>query len=85
MPSLARVDGSALKTSAPNGFSPPAAGFDEPMAMLEACHDRIRRSLALLGRLCQRVAQGRVDAAVHAAAADVLPLQAPLLGGGHVW
>jgi hemerythrin-like domain-containing protein len=54
------------------GFSSPAAGFDEPMAMLEACHDRIRRSLDLLGRLCDRVAQGRVDAAVHGAAADVL-------------
>lgn len=54
------------------GFSSPAAGFDEPMAMLEACHDRIRRSLELLGRICDRVAEGRVDAAVHEAAGDVL-------------
>jgi len=40
--------------------------------MLHACHDRVRRSLDLLGRLCERVVQGRVDAAVHDAAADVL-------------
>ncbi|WP_280152473.1 hemerythrin domain-containing protein [Piscinibacter sp. XHJ-5] len=54
------------------GFSSPAAGFDDPMAMLEACHDRIRRSLDLLGRLCDRVSEGRIDAAVQEAAADVL-------------
>ena len=54
------------------GFHAPAAGFDEPLAMLHACHDRVRRSLDLLGRLCERVMQGRVDAAVHDAAADVL-------------
>jgi hypothetical protein len=40
--------------------------------MLHACHDRVRRSLDLLGRVCERLVQGRVDAAVHDAAADVL-------------
>jgi hemerythrin-like domain-containing protein len=40
--------------------------------MLEACHDRIRRSLDLLGRICDRVAECRIDAAVHEAAGDVL-------------
>jgi hemerythrin-like domain-containing protein len=54
------------------GFSSPAASFDEPMAMLSACHDRMRRSLDLLGRICTRLEAGPVDAAVHAAAADVL-------------
>ena len=54
------------------GFSAPAAGFDEPLAMLQACHDRVRRSLALLRKICGRVKEGRVDAAVHQAAADVL-------------
>jgi hemerythrin-like domain-containing protein len=54
------------------GFSAPAAGFDEPVAMLHACHERVRRSLDLLARLCERVEQGRVDQAVHDAAADVL-------------
>jgi hemerythrin-like domain-containing protein len=54
------------------GFSSPAAGFDQPMAMLHACHDRVRRSLQLLQRLCERVADGRIDDAVRDAARDVL-------------
>ena len=54
------------------GFRAPAAGFDAPLEMLHACHDRIHRSLDLLGRVCERVQQGRVDTAVHEAAADVL-------------
>ena len=54
------------------GFNTPAAGFDEPLAMLHACHDRIRRSLGLLRRICERVNERRIDSAVHEAAADVL-------------
>jgi hemerythrin-like domain-containing protein len=54
------------------GFSAPAAGFDDPMAMLEACHERVRRSLDRLGRIAGRAAQGQVDAAVREAARDVL-------------
>lgn len=54
------------------GFSSPAAGFDDPLAMLHGCHDRVRRSLQLLQRLCERAAEGRVDAAVQDAARDVL-------------
>jgi len=54
------------------GFSTPAAGFDEPLAMLHACHDRIRRSLGLLRRICERVNERRIDSAVREAAADVL-------------
>jgi hemerythrin-like domain-containing protein len=54
------------------GFAAPAAGFDEPMAMLHACHDRVRRSLDLLQRLAARVAEGRIDGAVRDAARDVL-------------
>lgn len=54
------------------GFDSPAAGFDQPMAMLHACHDRVRRSLDLLDRLAARVAQGRIDGAVRDAARDVL-------------
>jgi hemerythrin-like domain-containing protein len=54
------------------GFDAPAAGFDAPMAMLAACHERVRRSLGLLQRIAERVAQGRVDAPVHEAARDVL-------------
>lgn len=54
------------------GFTTPAAGFDEPLEMLHACHDRVRRSLDLLVRVCERVRAGRIDAAVHEAAADVV-------------
>ena len=54
------------------GFSSPAAGFDDPLAMLQACHDRVRRSLNLLDRVCERVVEGRIDDAVHKAAGDVL-------------
>jgi hemerythrin-like domain-containing protein len=54
------------------GFSAPAAGFDEPLAMLHACHDRVRRSLGLLQRICERVRERRIDDAVRDAAIDVL-------------
>ena len=54
------------------GFSSPAAGFDAPLDMLHACHDRVRRSLDLLARLCERVTEGRIDDAVRDAARDVL-------------
>jgi hemerythrin-like domain-containing protein len=54
------------------GFSAPAAGFDEPLEMLHACHDRVRRSLGLLQRICERIRQRRVDQAVRDAAVDVL-------------
>ena len=63
------------------GFSAPAAGFDEPLAMLHACHDRVRRSLGLLQRICERVRARHIDAAVRDAATDVLryfDLAAPL-------
>lgn len=61
------------RTPAPlPGFSAPAAGFDEPLAMLQACHERVRRSLALLRKVCSRIEEGSIDAAVHEAAADVL-------------
>lgn len=53
------------------GFHSPAAGFDEPMEVLAGCHERMRRSLALLGRLAEAVADGRRDEAVRSAAADV--------------
>lgn len=53
------------------GFHSPAAGFDEPMEVLAGCHERMRRSLALLGRLTEAVAAGRHDEAVRSAAVDV--------------
>ncbi|MEO6030509.1 MAG: hemerythrin domain-containing protein [Burkholderiaceae bacterium] len=54
------------------GMSSPAAGFDEPFEMLASCHDRIRRSLALLGRLCAHVREHGADGQAATAADDVL-------------
>jgi hemerythrin-like domain-containing protein len=54
------------------GLQSPAAGFDQPFEMLGACHDRVRRSLALLQRLVDHVAQRGADAQAASAARDVL-------------
>jgi hemerythrin-like domain-containing protein len=50
----------------------PAAGFEAPFAMLEACHERIVRTLALLRRLRTHVAQHGADRQARQAARDVL-------------
>lgn len=63
------------------GFNSPAVGFEQPFEMLEACHDRVRRSLALLDKLLAHVASKGHDAQSRSAAADVLryfDLAAPL-------
>ena len=54
------------------GFNTPAVGFEQPFEMLEACHERVQRSLALLGRIARHIdAQGH-DAQSRSAAVDVL-------------
>lgn len=50
----------------------PAAGFDQPFDMLEACHARMERTLALLERLGAHLQQYGCDAQARSAAADVL-------------
>ncbi len=68
-------------TASPPGFDSPAVGFDQPFEMLEACHDRVRRSLALLGRLLAYLSDHPHDAQSRSAARDVLryfELAAPL-------
>ncbi|MFN4361904.1 MAG: hemerythrin domain-containing protein [Hylemonella sp.] len=63
------------------GFNSPAAGFEQPYEMLEACHERVQRTLDLLDRLIAHVAQSGHDAQSRSAAADVLryfDLAAPL-------
>ena len=63
------------------GFESPAVGFDQPFEMLEACHDRVRRSLALLGKLVAYLSDHPHDAQSRSAAHDVLryfELAAPL-------
>lgn len=63
------------------GFDAPAVGFEQPYEMLEACHERVQRTLDLLDRLLDYVAQQGHDAQTRSAAADVLryfDLAAPL-------
>jgi len=54
------------------GFGSPAVGFEQPYEMLEACHERVQRSLDLLGRLVAYVDENGHDAQTRSAAADVL-------------
>ena len=61
-----------MTTLPPSPAGKSAADFDEPLALLLACHDRVRSSILLLREIGQSVAAGRIDAGVHRAAADVL-------------
>jgi hemerythrin-like domain-containing protein len=54
------------------GLATPAAGFDQPFDMLAACHERVRRSLALLERLVPHVERHGADREARDAALDVL-------------
>lgn len=54
------------------GFTTPAVGFDQPFEMLQACHERVQRSLRLLARLVSHLREQGCDAAARDAAADVL-------------
>ncbi|WP_028605055.1 hemerythrin domain-containing protein [Ottowia thiooxydans] len=54
------------------GFNAPGVDFDQPFEMLEACHERVQRSLGLLGRLVEHVKTSGHDASSRSAAADVL-------------
>ncbi len=63
------------------GFDAPAVGFEAPYEMLAACHERVQRSLDLLGRLVDYIGDQGHDAQTRSAAADVLryfDLAAPL-------
>ena len=53
------------------GFSSPAAGLDEPLELLSACHDRIARQCTTLKRLTAHVAHHGADAVAQTAAASV--------------
>lgn len=50
----------------------PAVGFEQPFEMLEACHERVQRSLDLLGRVIEHVAARGHDEQSRSAAHDVL-------------
>jgi hemerythrin-like domain-containing protein len=50
----------------------PAAGFEQPFEMLEACHERVQRTLALLERLRAHLRQHGADEQAQQAARDVM-------------
>lgn len=54
------------------GFDSPGVGFEQPFAMLEACHERVQRSLSLLAKLVEHIDQHGHDAQSRSASADVL-------------
>ena len=54
------------------GLHTPAAGFEQPFAMLEACHARVQRMLTLLQKLCAHLRAQGCDDAARQAARDVL-------------
>ena len=54
------------------GFVSPSVGFEQPFDMLEACHERVQRSLALLQRIVAHVDERGHDAQSAAASGDVL-------------
>lgn len=53
-------------------LSTPAAGFGQPFQMLEACHERVHRMLALLGRLREHLRGHGADTQAQQAASDVM-------------
>ncbi|MEZ0309011.1 MAG: hemerythrin domain-containing protein, partial [Ramlibacter sp.] len=52
--------------------SAPAPTFEQPFDMLEACHERVHRSLDLLARLRAHVVTHGADDQARQAAIDVL-------------
>lgn len=52
--------------------SRPAAGYEQPFEMLEACHERVHRMLVLLERLQAHVASHGADDQARQAARDVM-------------
>jgi pyridoxamine 5'-phosphate oxidase len=52
-------------------FRTPAAGFDQPLELWLACHDRVRRMTSLLERLAQHVADKGADDAAKVTATSI--------------
>lgn len=53
-------------------FNSPAAGFDQPLAVLRACHERIQRQCLTLQRLEAHLAQHGADEQARQAAQAVM-------------
>ncbi len=62
----------AASIAAPLLHPSPAVGFEQPFEMLEACHERVKRSLDLLQRLGAHLDTHGADAQAASAARDVL-------------
>jgi hemerythrin-like domain-containing protein len=58
--------------AAPGQGSTGPSGFDDPFAMLDACHERVRRMLTLLQRLHEHLQSHGADAQAQDAAQDIL-------------
>ncbi len=54
------------------GHRAPAVGLEAPFEMLVACHERVHRSLDLMARLQQHLADKGVDDGARSAARDVM-------------
>ena len=52
--------------------APAPSGFDDPFAMLDACHERVQRMLALLQRLQTHLTNAGCDVQAQDAARDIL-------------
>lgn len=53
-------------------ISSPAVGFEQPFELLDACHERVDRTLALLQRLLAHIDAHGHDEASRSAAVDVM-------------
>ena len=56
----------------PSLAAAPAAGFEQPFEMLEACHERVQRMLTLLARLREHLPRHGSDLQAQQAARDIL-------------
>lgn len=65
------MSGAKVRISLP-GHSAPGAGFEAPFDMLDACHERVERTLRLLGNLREHVKTQGADAQACDAARDVM-------------
>ncbi|HEU0201073.1 MAG TPA: hemerythrin domain-containing protein [Burkholderiaceae bacterium] len=52
-------------------FRTPAAGFDQPLALWSACHERVLRMVSLLGRLVEHISTTGVDESARVTAASI--------------
>lgn len=64
-----------IKFQAPQSQTPEqrfASSYEQPFELLQACHERVERSLQLLVRLCQHLKVQGLDGSARDAARDIL-------------